>query len=112
MQEGVKSHKDLIVWQKAILLSQEIYRLTERFPQRQVYALASQMRRAAVYIASNIAEGKSRGTTKDFVYFLHIAYGSASELETQLIICKKLVFCTEAQFVRLDSLLTEISKML
>ena len=112
MQEKVDSHKDLIVWQKSIELCKEVYQITEQFPQREVYALASQMRRAAVSISSNIAEGRSRGTSKDFSYFLRIAYGSASELETQLLISKELLFCAEGRYLTINGLLTEVSKML
>jgi four helix bundle protein len=112
MQENIKSHKDLIVWQKSLLLCKEVYKLTQDFPQREIYSLSSQMRRAAVSIPSNIAEGKSRGTTKDFVHFLHIAYGSASELETQLILSFDLSLCDKASYYTANSLLTEISKML
>ncbi len=112
MEEQIKSHKDLIVWQKGMLLSVEIYKLTERFPQREIYALASQMRRAAVSIPSNIAEGRSRGTVKDFSHFLRISYGSASELETQLDISRRLSLCGESEYQRLGVLLTEVSKML
>ena len=112
MDPSIKSHKDLIVWQKAVSLSLLIYRLTKDFPQREVYALSSQMRRAAVSIASNIAEGRSRRTRKDFQHFLHMAYGSVAELETQLLIAKQLSFCNESQFQENNSLLSEVSKML
>lgn len=112
MDSSIKSHKDLIVWQKAVSLSLLIYRLTKDFPQREVYALSSQMRRAAVSIASNIAEGRSRRTRKDFQHFLHMAYGSVAELETQLLIAKQLSFCNESQFQENNSLLSEVSKML
>ena len=70
------------------------------------------MRRAAVSIASNIAEGRSRRTRKDFQHFLHMAYGSVAELETQLLIAKQLSFCNESQFQENNSLLSEVSKML
>ena len=112
MEENINFHNDLFVWQKSMLLCEAVYKLTERFPQREVYSLASQMRRAAVSIPSNIAEGRSRGTTPDFRHFLHIAYGSASELETQLLLSKKLNFCSEVNFSSTDALLTEVSKML
>ena len=112
MESEIKSHKDLIVWQKAVSLSLLTYKLTKGFPQREVYALSSQMRRATVSIASNIAEGKSRRTRKDFQHFLHMAYGSAAELETQLLIARQLSFCNEHQFQENNSLLSEVSKML
>ncbi|MDO8561981.1 MAG: four helix bundle protein [bacterium] len=112
MADVIKSHKDLVVWQKSVQLSIAIYKLTDDFPAREVYSLASQMRRAVVSIPSNIAEGKSRGTRKDFAHFLHMAYGSASELETQLLIAKQLKFCGDEKYIEANSLLTEVSKML
>ncbi|MEK7132444.1 MAG: four helix bundle protein [Patescibacteria group bacterium] len=112
MTEIIKSHKDLIVWQKSVQLSLIIYRITSDFPPREMYALSSQMRRAAVSIPSNIAEGKSRGTRKDFAHFLHMSYGSAAELETQLLIAKQLNFCEDEKFNETNSLLSEVSKML
>lgn len=112
MDTNIKSHKDLIVWKKAVSLSLLVYRLTEKFPQRELYALSSQMRRAAISVASNIAEGKSRHTRADFSHFLHMAIGSASELETQLLIARELKFCNDMQYEEANSLLTEVSKML
>ncbi len=112
MTEIIKSHKDLIVWQKSVQLSLIIYNLTADFPAREIYALSSQMRRAVVSIPSNIAEGKSRGTRKDFAHFLHMSYGSSAELETQLLIAKQLNFCVNEKFNETNSLLSEVSKML
>jgi len=87
----VQSYKDLIVWQRSIELSTEIYMLTALFPTEEKYGLISQMRKSSVSIASNIAEGRHRGTRKDYAHFLDIAFGSAAELETQLHISKKLL---------------------
>jgi four helix bundle protein len=112
MNTGVKSHKDLIVWQKSIELSLAIYTLTDTFPKKETYGLSAQMRRAAVSIPSKIAEGRARHSRKDFAHFLHIAFGSAAELETQLLIAKKLSFVEEADFTRTNSLISEVSKML
>lgn len=112
MTDIIKSHKDLVVWQKAVKLTLIVYQVTETFPPREMYGLSSQMRRAAVSVASNIAEGRSRRTKKDFVHFLHMAYGSASELETQLLIAKQLRFCNEKGFEETNALLSEVSKML
>lgn len=112
MNAEIKSHKDLIVWQKGIDLSRVIYKLTGEFPQREVYGLSSQMRRAAVSIPSNIAEGRARHSRKDFAHFLHIAFGSAAELETQLLIAKQLDFCTEEIYTETNALLSEVSRML
>lgn len=86
----MKTYKDLIVWQKSIELVKEIYLLTEDFPKEEIYGLTSQIRRCAVSIPSNIAEGKMRTTNKEFSHFLSIAYGSGAELETQLILAKLL----------------------
>lgn len=86
----MKSHKDLNVWKGSIDFVAEIYRITERFPRAEQFGLQAQMRRAAISIPSNISEGASRATNKEFIQFLHIALGSASELETQLIIAQKI----------------------
>lgn len=112
MNAEIRSHKDLIVWQKAIDLSTVIYKLTDTFPQRETYALSSQMRRAVVSIASNIAEGRARHSRKDFAHFLHMAFGSAAELETQLLIAKRLSFLDASVYEKTNSLITEVSKML
>ena len=112
MPEVIHSHKELKVWQKSMDLVIETYKLTEKFPQREIYALASQMRRAAVSIPSNIAEGRSRSSRKDFVHFNRIAYGSLTELETQLLIAKRLLFINEKDCNEALSLVTEVSKML
>jgi len=108
----IYSYKELIVWQKAVALSVAIYELTERFPREEVYGLVSQMRRAAVSIPSNIAEGRLRGTRKDFLQFLRIAHGSSAELETQIIIAKSLTKTKDLSYSKAESLLLEIEKML
>jgi four helix bundle protein len=82
----IESHKDLIVWQKAITLASTVYAATRRLPREERYGLNSQLRRAAVSIASNIAEGIARRNRAEFLQFLHIARGSLSELETQMMI--------------------------
>lgn len=105
----VKSYKDLIVWQKGYELVKQVYKISSKLPQAEVFALQSQMRRSAVSIVSNIAEGSSRKTRKDYCQFLHIAYGSTSELETQLFLCRDLYKIEIGECI---SLLTEISKML
>jgi len=107
-----RSHKDLIAWQKSIQLVTEVYKLTAKFPRSETYGLASQMQRAATSIPSNIAEGRNRGTRKDFVQFLRIALGSATELETQLIIATNLGYCDGAESTRATNLLSEVCKML
>ena len=82
-------YKDLIVWQRSLDLVHGIYKITKQFPKSELYSLASQMQRATVSIPSNIAEGQSRNHRPEFIQFLHIAYGSTSELETQVLISKK-----------------------
>ncbi len=89
-RSNVTDYKDLEVWQRAIGLCQEIYRLTEAFPERERYGLSAQMRRAAVSIPSNIAEGYGRGSRQDYTRFVKMSRGSAAELETQLVLADKL----------------------
>ena len=83
-------HKDLEVWKLSIDTVTEIYRITDSFPKTEAYGLTQQMRRAAVSISSNIAEGAARGSDKEFIHFLKIASGSLAEVETQIIIAKRL----------------------
>lgn len=84
----MKSHKDLDVWRAAIDLARDVYEVTKAYPKEEQYGLVSQMRRSAVSIASNIAEGAARQGTKEFVHFLYVAVGSANELDTQLEISR------------------------
>jgi len=109
---SIGSYKDLIVWQKAMDLSFEIYRLTESFPPDERFGLTSQMRRAAVSIPSNIAEGKMRGYDGEFARFLSIAYGSGAELETQVLIAKRLLKTNQLDYAPTDGLLDEVMRML
>ena len=106
----IKSFKELIVWQKSIELVKEVYRATNSFPSSEQFGLTSQMRRAAISIPSNIAEGKKRSTRKDFTNFLFMADGSAAELETQIIIAKDLY--PEIDYQKSEGLLLEVQKML
>ncbi len=108
MQQG--NHKELIVWQKAMDVVVEIYRLTENFPGREHYGLAAQMRKSAVSIASNIAEGRRRQTDADYRHFLSMAFGSGAELETQMEISKRVGYVKEAAHI--ETILTEVMKML
>jgi four helix bundle protein len=85
-------HKDLDVWKKGIDSVLEIYRLSDAFPKTEIYGLTDQLRRAAVSIPSNIAEGAARGSDKEFIHFLYIALGSLAEAETQIIIAKRLEY--------------------
>src|SRR6185437_7821701 len=99
---SLKSYKDLIVWQRSIELVKEIFLLTDSFPKSELYGLTSQMRRAAVSIPSNIAEGYGRNSRKEYNHALAIAYGSALELETQLLIAKELSFIQENSHNKTD----------
>ncbi len=90
--EKVKTHKDLDVWKKSIDLAEDIYSLTAGFPRDEQYGLVAQIRRSAVSVPSNIAEGAARGTRKEFIQYLYISMGSLSEVETQLLIAHKLKF--------------------
>lgn len=89
-----------------------VYDVTDKFPKEEIYGLTSQMRRAAVSIPSNIAEGKRRGTKKDYRHFLIVAYGSGAELETQIEIAKRLSFGKNVNYDTIDKLLEEVMKML
>jgi len=106
----VKSHKDLKVWEKSLDLVDAIYRETICWPKEEIYGLTNQIRRAAVSIPSNIAEGAARGSQKEFSRFLYIALGSLAEVETQMIIAKRLRY--SADILELDGLVQEIRRML
>src|SRR3989344_6352130 len=106
----VVSFKELIVWQRAMELAKQIYRVSRDFPSSEQYGLTSQMRRSAVSIPSNIAEGRKPGTRKDFMQFLRIADGSAAELETQIILAGS--FYKLPGLARAHELLIEVQKML
>lgn len=93
----MSDYKDLEVWKKAVDVVTAIYQLTSSFPDSEKFGITNQMRRAAVSIPSNIAEGSARHHSKDFIHFLRIADGSAAELETQLIISVKLGFVSDAE---------------
>lgn len=108
----IQSYRDLIVWQKSMDLVTDIYRITATFPDSEKYSLISQMRRSAVSIPSNIAEGKYRSSKKDFKQFIRIAFGSGAELETQIEIVKRLPFGSKLRLSKIDSLLLEVMKML
>ncbi len=108
----IRTYKDLIVWQKSIILIKYIYKLSEKYPKSELFSLVDQLKRAAISIASNIAEGYGRKSHKEYLQFYSIAYGSTLEVETQLIISKELNFISEKEFETANSLLTEIIKML
>ena len=107
-----KPHKKLEAWKKAIALITNIYKLTEKLPETEKFGLISQMRRAAVSIASNVAEGAARNTKKEFIQFLFNAQGSLSELDTQIIICKKLEYISDEDCDLIDSDMAAESKLI
>jgi len=106
------SYKDLVVWQRAMQLVVEVYELTGYFPKEENYILTSQMRRAAISIPSNIAEGRYRGTRKEFLQFIRIAYASGAELETQIELAKRIINNSSLDYNKADHLLEEVMKML
>ena len=93
------THKDLDVWQRALVLAEETYRVTARFPIEERYGLSAQMRRAAVSVLSNIAEGAARKTRPDFLNFLHIARGSLAELDAQVLLVTRLGLAQDTSFL-------------
>lgn len=103
-------HKDLDVWKKSMDLVETIYKLTQKFPESEKFGLTSQMRRAAVSIPSNIAEGSARKGDKELIHFLHIALGSLSELETQYLIAVRLVFIEKEDVI--EKQMIEVKKLL
>ena len=105
-------YKDLTVWKKSMDLVKEVYMLTKKLPKEETYGLSNQMRRAAVSIPSNIAEGNGRKTDTEYARFLNIARGSECELETQLYICVMLNYLTEEETKEALSLLAEVGRML
>ena len=109
---SVESYKDLKVWQKSIDLVDGIYEVTKKFPKEEIYGLTGQLKRAAISLPSNIAEGSSKRSTKEFMRFINIAYGSLAELETQLIIAERQRFISKEQNLELSAKISEIGKML
>ena len=105
-------YQDLKVWQKAIELTSEIYKLVKLLPNEERYALSDQIRRAVVSVPSNIAEGRGRGTNKEFVRYLLMSRGSLWEVSTQLVICERLQYLNQEQTAYARQLITEISKMI
>jgi four helix bundle protein len=108
----VQSFRDLIVWEKAILLCVAIYRLSKEFPREEVYGLTSQIRRSAVSVPSNIAEGHGRLTTGEYRQFLGIARGSTFELQTHIEIARSLGFANAQLLHEAESLSHEVGKMI
>lgn len=109
---SAKNYRDLIAWQKGMDLVEQIYGVTKAFPKDEMYALTSQIRRAAVSIPSNIAEGEGRTSKKEFSNFLSIAYGSLREVETQVIISERLHYIDRVKTEELLLLCSEIGKII
>jgi four helix bundle protein len=107
-----RSFKDLLVWQKGMALAKGIYGITRPFPNEEKFGLVSQMRRAAVSIPSNIAEGQARHTTKEFIQFIYHAEGSVAELETQLMLAVDLGYCVPRQVEEAFRLISDLRNML
>lgn len=112
MNKKIQSYRDLIVWQKAMPWVTDIYKLTDGFPKQENFGLTNQLRRAAVSVPSNIAEGQARQSTNEFRHFLYIALGSLVEADTQISIAINLGYAQETQVAQLGSLTNEIQKML
>lgn len=112
MRNRINGYQDLVVWRKSMVLVKLVYLVTNKFPRSERYGLTSQMRRCAVSIPSNIAEGSKRSSRADFKNFLIIAYGSGAELETQIRISKMLNFVQGPYLPKASKILGEVMKML
>ena len=108
---SIRQFSDLVAWQKAMDLVEEVYKITKGFPKEEVYGLSSQVRRAAVSVPSNIAEGQSR-SSREFVHYLSMAHGSLSEVETQMMIALRLGYLGEKQFETFASLAAEVGRLI
>src|SRR3989339_756060 len=109
---GYVHNKNLLVWQKGMVIVEAVYRLTKNFPSEEKFGLVSQMRRSAISIPSNIAEGKGRASKKEFAHFVSIARGSLAELETQLLLSFRLGYIKEIESTSISLLLEELQRML
>jgi four helix bundle protein len=105
-------YRDLLVWQKSFDLANDVYEATSSFPKDEIYGLTSQIRRASVSIASNIAEGAARNSTKEFLHFISITKGSLAEIETQLLLAERRGYLASASLERILKQTDEISRML
>jgi four helix bundle protein len=107
-----KNYRDLIVWQEAIKFAKAVYKLTEKFPRQETYALADQIRRAVVSVPSNIAEGQARKAPGDFSRFLHIALGSLAEVDTQLILAQEFGYLSKEDVEKVNEQIQSLRKKL
>lgn len=108
----MSSYRDLIVWKKSYSLTLQIYTLSKKFPKEELFGLVSQMRRSALSIPSNLAEGNHRGSKKEHLQFFRIAFASGAELETQLLLSKDLGYISEKEYLTTFQLLEDVMKML
>ncbi len=111
-RQAIRDYKDLQVWQKSMELAKQIYRATQTFPPEEKFGLVAQMRRAAVSVPSNIAEGQARNTTGEFIQFVSHAEGSLAELDTQLRLASDLGYCNAGAIQEVFALIVEAQKML
>lgn len=111
MSQPIKSYKDLVVWRKGLALVKHVYQFTRSFPADEKFGLVSQMRRAAVSVPSNLAEGHARHTTGEFIQFISHAEGSLAELDTQVILAVELGFCSPGEAEPLQAAIVEAQKM-
>ena len=112
MSKKLKNYKELKVWQRSYQLCLEIYKITKGFPDEEKYGITSQLRRAAVSVSSNIAEGYGRKTTPEYIQFLYIAYGSTCEMETQILLSGDLGYITTGKLEMLIEGIREVERML
>jgi four helix bundle protein len=107
-----RDYRDLVLWQRAIEMAAEVHRTTLKMPRHEMFGMAAQIRRAAVSVPSNIAEGSGRRTTREFIAFLHIARGSLSELKTQLVLARAVGYLADADLSKSDLLSDEVGRLL
>ncbi len=109
---SLQHYRQLVVWQKAMELVKAIYEVTERFPRHEVYGLTSQIRRAAISVPSNIAEGQGRDSTKEFLHHLSMAYGSLMEVETQVLIAESLTYIDQTDSAKILERTAETGRLI
>ncbi len=112
MKTKINSYRDLIAWQKAMDLVEKVYHLVHDFPANEIYTLSSQLKRSAISVPSNIAEGGSKKSIKDFIKFLNISYGSLAELETQILIAERVKFISKEKSEMILQYSEEVAKII
>jgi four helix bundle protein len=112
MHPPARCHKDLVLWQKAMDLALEVHRATQEFPRTELFGLSMQLRRSSVSVASNIAEGSARSSTREFMHFLRIARGSLAEIQTQLDLAQRVSYLSADAFSSLDLRIDEVGRIL